>query len=170
MVRYCLYSIHWHSWSNWSGPVNLMIVWKMSWSLLLKFLLGFEEGVLLGFTHWCFGNVGRGAHVEVVKGAYMIILGSGLQKECKIQILRWIFRPRFEACISGNIQLIDLKLKTLVAFDVSDRWCSFIPWGCRIDAVLFRHLARSKCRAKRFLDQVMSQCRLFPCRCKNLYK
>ena len=36
--------------------------------LLLEFLLGFEEGVLLGFTHWCFGNVGRGAHVEVVKG------------------------------------------------------------------------------------------------------
>ena len=28
--------------------------------LLLKFLLGFEVGVLLGFTHWCFGNVGRG--------------------------------------------------------------------------------------------------------------
>ena len=51
--------------------------------LLLEFLLGFEEGVLLGFTHWCFGNVGRGAHVEVVKGAYMIILGSGLWKECK---------------------------------------------------------------------------------------
>ena len=37
--------------------------------LLLKFLLGFEEGVLLVSTHWCFGNVGRGAHVEVVKGA-----------------------------------------------------------------------------------------------------
>ena len=36
--------------------------------LLLEFLLGFEEGVLLGFTHRCFGNVGRGAHVEVVKG------------------------------------------------------------------------------------------------------
>ena len=36
--------------------------------LLLEFLLGFEEGVLLSFTHWCFGNVGRGAHVEVVKG------------------------------------------------------------------------------------------------------
>ena len=46
--------------------------------LLMEFLLGFDEGVLLGFTHWCFGNVGRGAHVEVVKGAYMIILGSGL--------------------------------------------------------------------------------------------
>ena len=37
--------------------------------LLLEFLLGFEEGVLLGLTHWCFRNVGRGAHVEVVKGA-----------------------------------------------------------------------------------------------------
>ena len=36
--------------------------------LLVEFLLGSEEGVLLGFTHWCFGNVGRGAHVEVVKG------------------------------------------------------------------------------------------------------
>ena len=36
--------------------------------LLLEFLLGFEEGVLLGFTHWCFGNVGSGAHVEVVRG------------------------------------------------------------------------------------------------------
>ena len=36
--------------------------------LLLKFLLGFGVGVLLGSTHWCFGNVGRGAHVEVVKG------------------------------------------------------------------------------------------------------
>ena len=34
---------------------------------LLEFLLGFEEGVLLGFSHWCFGNVGRGAHVEVIK-------------------------------------------------------------------------------------------------------
>ena len=36
--------------------------------LLLEFLLGSKEGVLLSFTHWCFGNVGRGAHVEVVKG------------------------------------------------------------------------------------------------------
>ena len=36
--------------------------------LLLEFLLGSKEGVLLGFTHWCFRNVGRGAHVEVVKG------------------------------------------------------------------------------------------------------
>ena len=45
--------------------------------LLLEFLLGSEEGVLLGFTHWCFKNVGRGArfknvgrgaHVEAVKG------------------------------------------------------------------------------------------------------
>ena len=49
--------------------------------LLLKFLLGFEEGVLLGFTHWCFGNVGRGSHVEVVKGSCINILGVGLQKE-----------------------------------------------------------------------------------------
>ena len=36
--------------------------------LQVKFLLGFEEGVRDSFTHWCFGNVGRGAHVEVVKG------------------------------------------------------------------------------------------------------
>ena len=36
--------------------------------LLVEFLLGSEEGALLSFTHWCFGNVGRGAHVEVVKG------------------------------------------------------------------------------------------------------
>ena len=36
--------------------------------LLVEFLLGSKEGVLLGFTHWCFRNVGRGAHVEVVKG------------------------------------------------------------------------------------------------------
>ena len=49
--------------------------------LLLEFLLGFEEGVLLGFTHWCFRNVGRGAHVEVVKGSCINILGSGLRKE-----------------------------------------------------------------------------------------
>ena len=36
--------------------------------LQVKFLLGFEEGVRDGFIHWCSGNVGRGAHVEVVKG------------------------------------------------------------------------------------------------------
>ena len=36
--------------------------------LLLEFLLGFEEEVLLDFTHWCFRNVGSGAHVEGVKG------------------------------------------------------------------------------------------------------
>ena len=59
-------------------PLTQLI--KMIWSsqpqdcledvlkLLVEFLLGSEEGVLLGFTHWCFENVGRGAHVEVVKG------------------------------------------------------------------------------------------------------
>ena len=59
-------------------PLTQLI--KMIWSsqpqdcledvlkLLLEFLFGFEEGVMLGFTHWCFGNVGRGADVEVVKG------------------------------------------------------------------------------------------------------
>ena len=33
-------------------------------------------------------------------------------------------------------------MKTLVDFDCIDRWCSFVCWGHRIDAVLFRHLAR----------------------------
>ena len=59
-------------------PLTQLI--KMIWSsqpqdcledvlkLLLEFLLGSEEGVFLVLTHWCFGNVGRGAHVEVVKG------------------------------------------------------------------------------------------------------
>ena len=42
--------------------------------LFLKFLLGFEEGVLLGFTHWYFGIVGRGAHVEVVKRVLYIYI------------------------------------------------------------------------------------------------
>ena len=49
--------------------------------LLLEFLLGFEVRVLLSFTHWCFGNVGRGSHVGVVKGSGINILGSGLRKE-----------------------------------------------------------------------------------------
>ena len=40
--------------------------------LLLEFLLGFGEGVLLSLTHWCFGNVGRGGHVEIVKGLVQI--------------------------------------------------------------------------------------------------
>ena len=52
------------------------------------------------------------------------------------------FRSRFDAFISGNIQPIDLKLKTLVDLDVNNRRCSFLCWGCRIDAVLFRHLGR----------------------------
>ena len=39
----------------------------------------------------------------------------------KIQSFRWIFSPRFDACISGNIQPIDLKLKTLVYLDVNQR-------------------------------------------------
>ena len=57
-------------------------------------------------------------------------------------------RQRFDAFISGNIQPIDLKLKALVDLDFNDRWCSFLRWGRRIDAVLIRHLARSKRRAK----------------------
>ena len=52
------------------------------------------------------------------------------------------FGMNFDACISGNIQPIDLKLKTLVDRDFNDRLCSFLCWGCRIGAVLFRHLAR----------------------------
>ena len=60
-----------------SGFVLEVVVLKF----LLKFLLGLEDGVLLGFTHWCFGNVGRGAHVEVVEWACKNILGSGLRKE-----------------------------------------------------------------------------------------
>ena len=86
--------------------------------LLLEFFLGFEEGVLLGFILWCFGNVGRGAHVEVVKRGYIIMLGSGLWKECKNS--KFLVRPRFDACISGDIQSIDLKLKTLVTLDFND--------------------------------------------------
>ena len=49
--------------------------------LQVKFLLGFEEGVRDGFTHWCFGDVGRGAHVEVVKRGYIITLGSELWED-----------------------------------------------------------------------------------------
>ena len=56
--------------------------------------------------------------------------------------LRRNFRQRFDACISGNIQPFDLKLQTLVYPDFKDRRCSFCRWGCRIGAVLFRHLAR----------------------------
>ena len=91
----------------------------------------------------------------------------------KIQFLGSIFRLRFDACISGNIQPIDLDLLSLVDLVFNDRLCSFLCLGCHTDAVLFRHLAQSKHRAKRFLDQVTSQCRLFPHRRKtctsNLY-
>ena len=63
-------------------PLTQLI--KMIWSsqpqdcleevlkLLVEFLVGSEEGVLLGFTHSCFGNVGRAAHVEVVKGVIQL--------------------------------------------------------------------------------------------------
>ena len=98
------------------------------------------------------------------------MLGSGLRKECKIQNFEMNFRPRFDACISCNIQPIDLKLKPLVDRDFNDRLYSFLLWGCHIGAVVVRHLDRSKRRAKRFLDRVTSQCRLFPRRRKNLYK
>ena len=52
------------------------------------------------------------------------------------------FSPPFDACISNNIQPNDLKLKNRVALDVSHRCCSFHRCGCRIGAVLFRHLAQ----------------------------
>ena len=58
--------------------------------------------------------------------------------------------PPFDACISGNIQPIDLKLKTLIDRDFKDRCCSFRCWGYRIGAVLVRHLARSKVGRKDF--------------------
>ena len=80
------------------------------------------------------------------------------------------FRPLFDACISCNIQPINLILKILVDLDFNDRLYSFLHWGCRIGVVLSHHLARSKHRVKRFLDLVTSQYRLFPRRRKNLYK
>ena len=49
--------------------------------LLLKFLLGIGVGVLFSSTHWCFSNVGMGAHIEVEKGSCIHILGSGFWKE-----------------------------------------------------------------------------------------
>ena len=39
----------------------------------------------------------------------------------KIQNFEMNFRLRFDACISGNSQPIDLKLKTLVTLDFTDR-------------------------------------------------
>ena len=43
---------------------------------------------------------------------------EGMQK---IQIFGMNFRPRFDACISGTIQPIDLKVKTLVDHDFNDQ-------------------------------------------------
>ena len=63
-------------------------------------------------------------------------------EEMKIQNFQMNFRPRFDACISGNTQPIDLKLKTLVNLDFANCGCSFLCWGHRIDAVLFRPLAQ----------------------------
>ena len=137
--------------------------------LLLEFLLRSEEGVLLGFTHWCFRNVGRGAHVEVVKGLYNYVrvrVAKGMQ----IQNFEMNFRPRFDACISFNVQPIDMKLKTLVFLDFNDHLCSFLGWGCRIGIVLSHHLDRSKGKVQRCQDLVMSQYRLFLCRCELLCK
>ena len=51
------------------------------------------------------------------------------------------FRPHFDACISRIIQPIELKLKPLVELAFTYRWRSFLCQGCRINAVLVRHLA-----------------------------
>ena len=69
----------------------------------------------------------------------------------KIQNFEMNFRLRFDACISFNVQPIDLKLKTLVVLDFNDHLYSFLHWECRIGVVLSRHLARSKCKAQRCL-------------------
>ena len=89
------------------------------------------------------------------------MLGSGLQKECKkIQNAEMNFSPRFDACISINVQPIDLKLKALVVLDFNGHLCSFLHWGCRIGVVLSRHLDQSKRNAQRCRGLVMSQYRL----------
>ena len=76
------------------------------------------------------------------------MLGSGLKGMRKFQNVEMNFRPRFDACISCNVQPIDLKLKTLVGLDFSDRLCSFLHWGCRIGVVLSRHLIGVNVRRK----------------------
>ena len=53
----------------------------------MKLLLGFEEGVGDSSTHWCFGNVGRGAHVEVVKGGLYNYVRVRVTERLKIKIL-----------------------------------------------------------------------------------
>ena len=88
----------------------------------------------------------------------------------KIQNFEMNFRPRFDTCISCNVQPIDLKLKTLVSLDFNDRLCSFLHWGCHIGVVLSRHLGQSKRKVQRCLDLVMSQYRLLQRRHKILYK
>ena len=98
------------------------------------------------------------------------MLGLGYGRNAKFQNFEMNFRLRFDACISCNIQPIDLILKILVDPDFNDRLYSFIHWGCHIGVVLSRHLGWSKRRVKRFLDLVTSQYRLFPRRRKNLYK
>ena len=126
-------------------PLTQLI--KMIWSsqpqdcledvlkLLVEFLLGSEEGVLLGFTHWCFRNVGRGDHVEVVKGVMLLCYGQGYERNAKIQNFQMNFRLRSDACISFNVQPIDLQLKTLVFLDFNYHLCNFLCWGSHIGAV-----------------------------------
>ena len=57
---------------KWTWPSQLQGCLEDVLKLRLKFLLGFGVGVLIGSTNWCFANVGRGAHVEVVKGLVQI--------------------------------------------------------------------------------------------------
>ena len=89
------------------------------------------------------------------------MLGSGLRKECKIQKFEMNFWPRFDTCISFNVQPIDLKLKTRVLLDFNGYLCRFLHWGCCIGVVLSRHLDRSKRKARLCQDLVMSRYRLF---------
>ena len=98
------------------------------------------------------------------------MLGSGLRKECEIQSFEMNFRPLFDACISRNVQQIDLKLKPLVYLNLNDCLYNFLHWGCHIGVILSRRLARSKRRAQRCLDLVTSQYILFQHRHKILYK
>ena len=56
---------------------------------------------------------------------------EGMQK---VKYFERNFRPRFDACISFNVQPIDLKLKTLVGLDFNDHVYSFLSLG-----MLYRH-------------------------------
>ena len=83
---------------------------------------------------------------------------KGMRKFKKFEMNFWL---HFDACISFNVQPIDLKLKPLVLLDFNGHLCSFRHWGCRIGIVLSRHLDRSKRKARRCQDVVTSRYRLF---------